>query len=83
MIPSCSSCGGKLLVYVTRKLANHTVRYRRCSHCRTTDKTVQMTTFQNPVESSTNPSALVKQSLLKSTLDEQFDEPNGDKKWLR
>jgi hypothetical protein len=51
-LPSCS-CGGRLLVYVTRRFTNHTVRYRRCSHCRTTDKAVQMISVI-PSESSTD-----------------------------
>jgi hypothetical protein len=62
---SCS-CGGKLLVYVTRKLSNHVVRYRRCSHCRCTSKHVQMTTLEIPSESSTQGSPLVLQPFLES-----------------
>ena len=79
----CDSCqAGRLLTYVTRRFANHTVRYRRCSHCRTTDKTVQMI-FDNRTESSTNHPRSASHVNLKFTADEQFDEPNGDKKWLR
>ena len=80
-LPSCS-CGGRLLVYVTRRFTRHVVRYRRCSHCRTTDKVVQMI-FNNRTESSTNHPRSASHTNLKSTVDEQFNEPNGDKKWLR
>ena len=63
----CSQCQvGKMLTYVTRRFTRHVVRYRRCSHCRACSKSVQMTTFQIPRESSTNPSPLATQPLLKS-----------------
>jgi hypothetical protein len=66
-IPSrCDSCQvGKMLTYVTRRFDRHVVRYRRCSHCRTTDKTVQMI-FNNRIESSTNPSPLAMQPFIES-----------------
>lgn len=62
----CDSCQvGKMLTYVTRRFDRHTVRYRRCSHCRATDKTVQMI-FDNRTESSTNHPPLATQPLLES-----------------
>jgi len=47
----CQVCEvGKMHVYVKRNLFRHIVRYRRCSTCRETDKTIQMI----PSESSTD-----------------------------
>jgi len=47
----CQVCQvGKMLVYVRRNLFRHIVRYRRCSTCRETDKTIQMITMLNILE---------------------------------
>jgi len=54
MLDKCNQCSeGKLLTYVTRRLATHIVRYKRCSTCRCTSKHVQ-TISHNRIESSTD-----------------------------
>lgn len=35
-------CGGRLLVYVTRRIDRFAIRYRKCSHCKRTTKTISV-----------------------------------------
>jgi hypothetical protein len=76
----CDSCQvGTMLVYVTRRFERHIVRYKRCSSCRCTSKSVQMIS-ENPIESSTNHSRSTSPVNLKSITDEQ-NQSLEDTKW--
>ena len=47
----CIQCHGRAMVYCTIRHASFVVRYRRCSECGTTSKTIQMKKIlsSNPV----------------------------------
>lgn len=44
-VPERCQCGGRCLVYATIQHERYTVRYRRCSCCHETSKSIQMKSF--------------------------------------